>query len=570
MATFKHFLWRFWEYARFRALALVVVSVLSSSLRGFGFLMVLPFLQILGIANIGTSLPGIVEVVVNQWQASPMPLSLTVALIGFVLLISVVALLGFGEKLLQAKLATGFILLLRQSLFTMLIHAPWTYLARVRRAELLQNVQEDTNQVLNAINEFMKASSAAIICAGYLMVALQMSFGLTVACAGVGVGIALLLRPLRRRIERAATYGRRAQVKMFRQVEERMAMIKLIKSFTKEDDETREFNQQSNESRRSVVRITFAAALVPLGYSILGAIGLSCLIAIAIGHLDVSPDRVIVLILVFSRLVPQISRLQEAANRITSTFPALKSIHAREQELTTCVESAVKKPVSPLSLKREIQFANVTFTYPGKRRPSVENLSLTIPANQITALAGSSGAGKSTLADLTLGLLRPEQGTITIDAVRLDGDAIHGWRHSTAYMPQEQLLFHDTIRANLSWAKPDATDEQLWAALDQAAASDFVRKLPSQLDSVVGDRGTQLSGGERQRLSLARALTNSPALLVLDEPTSALDDENEGFIHDALRQLKQTTTILLIAHRQSTLSMADRVIRLSEGRVAES
>ena len=567
MAILKHYLGRFLGYARLPALLLAVLSLVAGTLRGMGFLMILPFLQILGIIDTGATMPAFVAHVVDLWRASPIPFTLTSALGGYVLLIAVVSVLSYAEQVLRIRLSTGFVHTLRNGLFERLIHAPWTYLARTKRAELLQNFQMDCNQVQNAIQELMTMISTAAICLAYLAVALQLSAPLTMVCLGIGLAIALLLLPIRRRIEGAAWRSRDAHVGMFRQIEERISMIKLIKSFAMESAEARDFDRLTNEERRSQNDHITNSALIPLSYAVVGAIGLSAVVIIALKPLAVPPERVLVLILLFSRLVPQISRLQASGNRITSSAPALESLFRREQELQQNTETPASDRTTPISLQNEIAFDEVTFTYPEKHEPAVANLSLKIPAKQITALAGPSGAGKSTLGDLALGLLHPAKGTISIDGQVLQGDNLTRWRHSTAYMPQEQLLMHDTIQANLKWAKPDATENELWAALRQASAEDFVRELPQQLDTIVGERGTQLSGGERQRLSLARALLRSPALLVLDEPTSALDDENESVIHAALQSLKKSTTILLIAHRQSTLQMADQVVRLKNGRV---
>ena len=186
----------------------------------------------------------------------------------------------------------------------------------------------------------------------------------------------------------------------------------------------------------------------------------------------------------------------------------------------------------------------------------------------VTALLGPNGAGKSTLADVLTGLLKPDTGKLRIDDTEASGPERLRWRHSVAYVPQEVFLFHDTIRNNLLWAKPDASDSTLRKALEMSAA-EFVFKLPDGMDSVVGDAGIRLSGGERQRIALARALLRQPSLLILDEATSALDTESERHIRHALEALMKNRTTLVIAHRLSTVENADRIIVLEEGRIVE-
>jgi ATP-binding cassette subfamily C protein len=187
----------------------------------------------------------------------------------------------------------------------------------------------------------------------------------------------------------------------------------------------------------------------------------------------------------------------------------------------------------------------------------------------MTAIVGKSGAGKSTLIDLIMGLVKSESGRILIDGIPLTEEQLLNWRSSIGYVSQDPFLFHTSIRENLRLVDPDASEEQMWRALQFSSSASFVRKLPQGLDTIIGDRGIRLSGGERQRLVLARTMLRNPSVLVLDEATSALDSENEQQIHEALERLKGHVTIIVIAHRLSTIRTADRVIVLEEGRVIQ-
>jgi ATP-binding cassette subfamily C protein len=173
------------------------------------------------------------------------------------------------------------------------------------------------------------------------------------------------------------------------------------------------------------------------------------------------------------------------------------------------------------------------------------------------------------LADLLMGLLMPDAGEILIDGQPLQAQQIHSWRQSVAYVPQETFLFHDTVRANLLWTRPQASDEELWQILRLAAAEQFVAELPDSLETVVGDRGVRLSGGERQRIALARALLCKPSLLILDEATSALDTEHERRIQQAIDSLHGELTIVVIAHRLSTVRHADKIAVMENGKIVE-
>ena len=170
---------------------------------------------------------------------------------------------------------------------------------------------------------------------------------------------------------------------------------------------------------------------------------------------------------------------------------------------------------------------------------ALENINIQIPANHMTAIVGPSGAGKSTLIDLLMGLNQPEKGEVLIDGIPLTNDNLLSLRRSISYVPQDPFLFNATVRENLLMIEPNASEEQIWEALEFSSAAEFVKKLPQGLDTLIGDRGIRLSGGERQRIVLARAILRKPSILVLDEATSALDTENERKIQEAIESLKE-------------------------------
>ena len=193
-----------------------------------------------------------------------------------------------------------------------------------------------------------------------------------------------------------------------------------------------------------------------------------------------------------------------------------------------------------------------------------------IPAGRTTAIVGPSGGGKSTLADLLIGLLTAGEGRVVVDGRTLDASWLQAWRASIGYVPQDAFVFHASVRANLLVARPEASDDEVWAALEAASARAFVARMPTGLDTVLGDRGVRISGGERQRIALARALLREPALLVLDEATSNLDVENERRVQQAVDALRGHVTIVMIAHRLATVRNADHIHVVEAGKVIES
>jgi ATP-binding cassette subfamily B protein len=218
-----------------------------------------------------------------------------------------------------------------------------------------------------------------------------------------------------------------------------------------------------------------------------------------------------------------------------------------------------------------VRFDDVRFAYPGAPdTPVLRGISLEIPAGQTHAIVGATGAGKSTLLKLLLRLYDPTGGTVTLDGHDVRDLRLDDLRAATGLVAQDVFLFQGTVRDNLAYGRPEATEAEVETAARAAEAHDFILALPDGYDTVVGERGQKLSGGQRQRLSIARALLRDPAVLLLDEATSAVDNETEAHIQRSLAHVTQGRTTLVIAHRLSTIRQADRIHVLAEGQLVEA
>jgi ABC-type multidrug transport system fused ATPase/permease subunit len=224
-----------------------------------------------------------------------------------------------------------------------------------------------------------------------------------------------------------------------------------------------------------------------------------------------------------------------------------------------------------LALEGAVSLENIRFAYP--TRPDItvlQDFSMALLPGEKVALAGPSGAGKSTVAQLILGFYELEQGRLTYDGKPASSFSKRDIRRHIAVVPQEVILFGGTIRENIAYGKPDASDEEIIQAATKANAWQFISGFPEKLETVVGERGIKLSGGQRQRVAIARAILKDPAILILDEATSSLDAESERLVQDALELLMNNRTTLIIAHRLSTIRKVDRIHVLQEGRIAET
>ena len=218
---------------------------------------------------------------------------------------------------------------------------------------------------------------------------------------------------------------------------------------------------------------------------------------------------------------------------------------------------------------KAIEYRNIAFKYNDSEEDLIEDASFELRRGEITAFVGKSGAGKTTLVDIVLGFLEPISGEIKGDGKVVDSSSYAAFCKGVSYIPQEPLLLNSTVRDNIATFHPGISDDDIIESLKKAQVWDVVNKLPSKLDTVIGDKGIRLSGGERQRIVLARALAGNPKLLVLDEATSSLDYENEKKIRDILISLRGELTVLLVAHRLSTIQSAEHVIVIENGTITE-
>jgi ABC-type multidrug transport system fused ATPase/permease subunit len=344
--------------------------------------------------------------------------------------------------------------------------------------------------------------------------------------------------------------------------------IRQIKAYAAETEEHGRFNQFSGALQKTTLRMMRWWAVYSPGMSFLRMNGYVLVLAVggrAVMNGTLSHGDFVGFLLFLSLFYEPIDRLNSlnqmilsgkaAADRVFRILDAAEEPHAVTGELL------------PARLAGAVRFEEVTFTY--QDQPTLRALSITAEPGQTVALVGSTGAGKTTVLSLLARFYEIDSGRITIDGRDISQVAKASLREQLAYVTQEPFLFNGTVRENLLLARREATEEQLWSALDAAHAAEFVRELPERLDTNVGERGVKLSGGEKQRLSIARALLKDAPILLLDEATASVDSETERQIQDALDHLMANRTAFVIAHRLSTIQNADRIYVLERGEVIE-
>ena len=267
------------------------------------------------------------------------------------------------------------------------------------------------------------------------------------------------------------------------------------------------------------------------------------------------------------RVLPSVNRINTYITEIAYTEPSLNFVYENLQEgMKTdamLAERRANSQVEKLKLENQIELSHISFHYPDSDKYIFKDAHMVVPKGKSVGIIGASGAGKSTIVDVLLGLLHAQEGEITCDGVNIFKN-YESWLAQVGYIPQSIYLIDESIRDNIAFGidRDKISDERIWEVLEEAQLKEFVEELPEGLDTTIGDRGVRLSGGQRQRIGIARALYNDPEILVFDEATSALDTETEAAVMEAVEHLRGRCTLLMIAHRTSTLSGCDRVYRV--------
>lgn len=324
------------------------------------------------------------------------------------------------------------------------------------------------------------------------------------------------------------------------------------------------------------IKIDMASTIPAYLIEMICIIGLLVAVAIEVSIDGVSTELVgglsVIAVAAF-RIMPAVGAVTSQLNTLRSLMPSfnsavktIKQVDQLEKEQEKKRKQSGAESVEEVRLNREIELKNIFYKYPKSENYVLENLNLKIKTNTSVGLIGSSGAGKTTLVDVLLGLLIPEKGTVMMDGIDIQTLGVV-WNHNIGYVPQSVYLINDDIRSNIAFGIPkeQIDDHQVWKVLEMAQLADFVRTLPKQLETIVGERGVKFSGGQRQRVAIARALYGDPELLVLDEATAALDNETESALMEAIDALQGHKTLVVVAHRLTTIRQCDYIYEVKDG-----
>lgn len=349
-------------------------------------------------------------------------------------------------------------------------------------------------------------------------------------------------------------------------LQEGLGGVKDVKLLGCDEEFLKQYQVQSEGSARAGRRQATALQLPRLLLELFAVMSIATLVLVMLYH-GRSPESLLPILGVFAaaafRIMPSFSRIMGAVQSLQYSFPVINTIFA---ELESFQNNSLVNGIGSMDLRSEIELDKVVFQYPGAASKSIDQISLSIAKGSSVGFIGGSGAGKSTLVDILLGLLTPTSGAVKVDGRDIQ-ENLQAWQSRIGYVPQTIFLTDNTLRSNIAFGVPlEMIDEtSLWRAVKSAQLEAYVTSLPQGIDTLVGERGVRLSGGQRQRIGIARALYNNPEVLVLDEATSSLDMDTESSVMDAVNALHGQKTIIIVAHRLSTVSNCDKLFRLEEG-----
>ncbi|MFZ3043664.1 MAG: ABC transporter ATP-binding protein [Minisyncoccia bacterium] len=560
-------LWEAFGRYRWHVVALVVFGVLGALFEGIGINAVIPLMSFF----MGDSAGGATDVITGMIQGFfaflhlPFSFRYLIIFIFSLFIARAISVVVFGS--IRGWISADFLGKESENVMRKALLARWPFSLKQKigtmHNTLVRDIQQ-TGALLGAVAQVVQSFTGFLM---YLLVAVNISPVMTLYAMGGGVILLFALRPFLRRSRNIGNQAAGVEKQFAQFLSEHIIGMKSIKTAGAERaaiaDGVAHIRLLRHLSiRQSLVSTMGASFFQP------AAIVIVVLLFLLTYH---SPGFSIISFAASLYLIQKIfTYLESGQNSLQSInvlLPYAKNVAIFKRELDIHRESS--EGAAPFAFAKELSFKGISFSYDEGKKPVLDNVDFSIQAGETIGLIGPSGAGKTSVADLLLRLFKPNAGELLLDGIPSTDIALEAWRKHIGYVSQDVFLLNSTIEENIRFYNKELTKEDIERAAKQSNIYDFIIGLPEGFQTMTGDRGVMLSGGQRQRIALARALAGSPALLILDEATSALDHESEKLIHESIRALHGKVTVLIIAHRPSTVAEADSILVLGHGHIVE-
>ncbi|MAZ06896.1 MAG: hypothetical protein CMM99_00270 [Rickettsiales bacterium] len=542
--------------------------IIGGLFEGFALLLLVPILNFTMKNDVPSS--GIILVIDNFLSGLDINFSLGVGLLLFFFVFVLQTIFYLLREYSIADTIAFARMKIRRNLYGALLKSEWVYIVKKKRGELVSAVVNDSEKAGNAIYSYLILISSFTISLVYTVTAIIIAPTFTIAMISVALVLFLLLK---KTLKRGSDFGQissegNSQLQIV--LNEHFDAMKLIKGtalFDLSENSVKNAAKRLADIERKILKHN--AKLKSYSEPLIIAL-LTLSIYFAITFLQINIAELFVVLLIFLRLFPKIINLNQMYFQLMVFIPSYDKVLYFTMEALKHVEKTFSYSKF-IKVNKGIDIKDISFEY-NPNAPVINEFSLDIKKGETIAITGESGSGKSTLTDLILGLIKPTSGLICIDDQPINEINLIDYRNKIGYVSQETILIHDSVKNNILWGKTGSVnDKQFKEICKLSHVDEFVKKMPENYNTIIGDKGTMLSGGQRQRLAIARALARKPEILILDEATSSLDSESERLIQKSIDSLSgEISIIIIIAHRLSTVVNADKIIVLENGSILES